>query len=306
MVGLPALCLLLFCISSGQSKVLDIIGNLNDPYLMLVNGTDEVTGFIPDLLDAISEVEPFSYRIMHEGYGGYGYKNMDTQEWSGMVGMLTGKDVDVVAADLSITPDRMEAIDFSIPFIPTAVTILLKSQGLRWAMDRSYTDGSLSLTPKYAAQPTTIAQLLNNLWGNRGKDANTKFICVDGGSTHQMLQQSELWEHKFIFSKLHQTVNNYAEGMELVKNEPGIGLVMEKISAEYFASKDDSCRLYTVGKLDYKNYALAFQKGSTLVEMFSRGIVKIQTNGKMFSLMSKWFPENQNCVNSRISLAGGD
>lgn len=290
MIISPKLPVLLLVIASAQSKLFSIVGFEHKPYLQTENGV--YTGFIPDLLNAIAEVEPFSYKMVTPRDGKYG-GNVGG-EWNGMIGMVARKEADLVAADLTMTSKRMEILDFSLPFLSTTVTVLMKSDDVAWNLHRG--SQGMMATPSLPANPTTVQQLLNM--------TNTRFGCYGGGSTHQMLKSTHQSEHQQIFSNIDALQGSNGEGVEKVKSESGFGMVMEKMSADYEVGKDKSCRLYTVGQLTYVNYGFGFAKGSDLREMFSRGILKVTVSGKMFSLLNKWFPENQNCFSSRISAAG--
>ena len=46
--------------------------------------------------------------------------------WTGLVGMLLRKEIDVIAADLTVTASRLAVMDFSKPFMSSSITLLLK------------------------------------------------------------------------------------------------------------------------------------------------------------------------------------
>lgn len=48
-------------------------------------------------------------------YGGY---NKQTKEWDGMIKELLDQKADLAIADLTITYDREQAVDFTTPFMP--------------------------------------------------------------------------------------------------------------------------------------------------------------------------------------------
>merc|ERR1719402_611117 len=210
------------------------------------------------------------------------------------------QEADLVAADLTTTQRRMEVLDFSLPFLTSGVTILMRSPGTSWNLHRGE-HGPIA-TPALAANPTTVEQVLNF--------TDTRLGCVHGGSTQYLMQTGKHPVHQAIYSNMVQNelqnlVANNWEGIEKVKNERGYGFLMEKTSADYAVGKDKSCSLYTVGNLGSYGYGFGFAKGSALREMFSRGILKVSANGSLYSIIKKWFPENQNCFSSRISADFG-
>jgi len=60
------------------------------PYLLLKSGTDgrEFEGFIPDLLDEVSQLVDFNYTIRLVRDGKYGSRNPDGS-WNGMIHEVT-------------------------------------------------------------------------------------------------------------------------------------------------------------------------------------------------------------------------
>jgi len=297
MFSLSCSAILLLSVASSHAKLLTIVSFEHKPFLEHVDGYG-VSGFIPDLLDAIAREEPFSYKLVTPADGKYGA--FVDGKWNGMMGMVVNKEADLVAADLTTTVKRMEDVDFSLPFLTTSVTILMKSSGMSWHLHRG--SHGLTATPALAANPTTVEQILNV--------TDTRFGVVVGGSSEAMLRRTQLPSHQAIYASIVQNQDNNgivsnAMGVEKVKSETGYGFLMEKMSAEYHVGRDETCSLYTVGNLAQANYGFGFPKGSALREMFSRGILKVSTNGSLYSLIKKWFPENQNCFSSRISASIG-
>ena len=48
-----------------------------------------------------------------------------------MIGMAVNGQVDMIAADLTITTERHEALEFTVPFMAAQVTVLLKKEKRR-------------------------------------------------------------------------------------------------------------------------------------------------------------------------------
>ena len=49
----------------------------------------------------------------------------DTGKWNGLVGALIDGKADMSLASLSITEERSQVIDFSVPFLETGITIIV-------------------------------------------------------------------------------------------------------------------------------------------------------------------------------------
>lgn len=54
--------------------------------------------------------------------GRYGSYNKQTKEWDGMMKELLDQKADLAIADLTITYDREQAVDFTTPFMPLGKT----------------------------------------------------------------------------------------------------------------------------------------------------------------------------------------
>jgi ionotropic glutamate receptor len=68
----------------------------------------------------------FDYRIQPVADGKYGGMNKDTKVWNGMIGELLTQKADLAVADLTITYEREQGVDFTMPFMNLGVTILYK------------------------------------------------------------------------------------------------------------------------------------------------------------------------------------
>lgn len=55
----------------------------------------------------------------------FGGKDAKTGKWNGMVGMVERKEVDMIASDLTVSAQRREIMDFSLPFYEDSITVLL-------------------------------------------------------------------------------------------------------------------------------------------------------------------------------------
>uniref|UniRef100_A0A8D0BQN2 Glutamate receptor n=1 Tax=Salvator merianae TaxID=96440 RepID=A0A8D0BQN2_SALMN len=96
---------------------------LEAPYVM-ARGT-ELEGYCIDLLEKLSKMLNFKYKvgIVKDGkYGGLG----PSGNWSGMIGEVVRKEVDLAVAPLTITSAREDAVDFTQPFLHTGIGILLE------------------------------------------------------------------------------------------------------------------------------------------------------------------------------------
>jgi ionotropic glutamate receptor NMDA 2B len=48
-----------------------------------------------------------------------------TREWNGLVKSVLDGDADMIVTALQITPERIDIIDFSVPYLETGISILV-------------------------------------------------------------------------------------------------------------------------------------------------------------------------------------
>ncbi|XP_003229279.3 probable glutamate receptor [Anolis carolinensis] len=98
---------------------------LEDPYVM-AKGT-ELEGYCIDLLEKLSEMLHFKYKVGVVKDGKYGVLSPNGN-WSGMIGEVVRKEADLAVAPLTITSIREDAVDFTQPFLHTGIGILLEKE----------------------------------------------------------------------------------------------------------------------------------------------------------------------------------
>ncbi|EDV20224.1 uncharacterized protein TRIADDRAFT_3218, partial [Trichoplax adhaerens] len=84
-------------------------------------------GYIIDLLDEMSKNLNFTYKIRIVADGQYGSQYTDKNgalKWTGVIGEVIDGIADMAAAPLSITPERQQALDFTMPFMNQGLTVL--------------------------------------------------------------------------------------------------------------------------------------------------------------------------------------
>lgn len=105
------------------------------PYFMLkstpnkLEGNDQYEGYAVDLIHELSRIVGFRYRFKEVSDGKYGVKQKHpngTESWNGMIGEITSGEADLGIVDLTITSAREEAVDFTLPFMNTGISILFK------------------------------------------------------------------------------------------------------------------------------------------------------------------------------------
>lgn len=118
----------------------------NAPYFMLkespdrLEGNDRFEGFAKDIIDEVSKLLGFNYIFQEVGDGKHGNADPVTGEWNGMIrelmdGVISAprstlithqlnrvihfQKADMAIADLSVSYEREQAVDFTLPFMNT-------------------------------------------------------------------------------------------------------------------------------------------------------------------------------------------
>ncbi|CAH1182546.1 unnamed protein product [Phyllotreta striolata] len=115
-----------------QNKTFVVTTLLSAPYVMLketsekLSGNAQFEGYAVDLIHEISRVLGFNYSIKLVPDGRHGSLNRATKEWDGMIRELLDQKADLAIADLTITYDREQAVDFTMPFMNLGISILYR------------------------------------------------------------------------------------------------------------------------------------------------------------------------------------
>ncbi|XP_071450570.1 glutamate receptor ionotropic, kainate 2 isoform X3 [Hetaerina americana] len=119
-------------VESLQNKTFVVTTILSSPYCMRkdssekLSGNDQFEGYGVDLVEEISRILGFNYTFKLVPDGRYGSLNRETKEWDGMMKELLDQKADLAIADLTITYDREQAVDFTMPFMNLGISILYR------------------------------------------------------------------------------------------------------------------------------------------------------------------------------------
>ncbi|XP_041980063.1 glutamate receptor ionotropic, kainate 2 isoform X4 [Aricia agestis] len=115
-----------------QNKTLVVTTILSAPYCMRKEASEKLTGnaqyegYAIDLIHQISNVLGFNYTFKLAPDGRYGSYNRETREWDGMIRELLEQRADIAIADLTITYDREQVVDFTMPFMNLGISVLYR------------------------------------------------------------------------------------------------------------------------------------------------------------------------------------
>ncbi|KAL4704732.1 hypothetical protein ACJJTC_006510 [Scirpophaga incertulas] len=117
-------------LNTPQSKALVVVTKLKIPYCIkkyeyrYSNDTEELEGYVIDVIDKISKMINMKYTIKLVSDDKYGVYKLVTKKWLGMIGDLLEKRADVAIADLTITDNRLKVVDFTAPFMDVKISLL--------------------------------------------------------------------------------------------------------------------------------------------------------------------------------------
>jgi len=255
-----------FSSGSLQGKTITISSVENEPYLF--TGPNGFEGFIVDLANLLKEKLGFDYKIQLVADGRYG--GYSGGAWSGMMGEVVSGDVDMAAADLTITAKREESVDFAYPFLYSGISVIYK---------------------KPIGPFVKPIETINDL-------AETKGVRVGvfkGGSTYHYLKKSKNPVVAKLFDAISQSgfyAKSNAEGVEAVANGDGyVAYFMETSSADYAIQKN--CGLTKIGgELGHRAYGIALPLGSPYRKELNVAILQLHDEHVLEKLRLKWFEKS--------------
>ncbi len=209
----------------------------NPPYEFIKDG--EVVGFDIDLIAEIAK--ELNRKLI--------VKNLD---FPGLLPSVLSRNVDMVIAALSITPERLHNVDFSIPYSSSEMAVLfLKDMHYR--------------PENFAAH--VIGVQFGTTWEEYVK---------------KRLEGSEVGREKSL-------ANNLALVQELINKNVDL-VVMEKLQVMKFAAKYSELN-YQALEDTKTEFAIALPKGSEFTSQVNEVIKKLEANGFIEKLKEKWLSE---------------
>ena len=204
--------------------------------------TQEIVGFDMDLIAAIGADQGFDVEFVNLSF-------------DGLIPALKNGDIDIVAAGMTITDERLEQVDFSNGYYDSQLVVAV-------AIDNETITGIDDLTAdmKVAAQTgTTGAAKVQELY-DQGKIKEA--VILDGLDTCMM-----------------QLINGDVDAV--INDKP--------VTESYIKKQADKIKM--VGDtLSSESYGFAVQKGNAeLQEQINAGLANVIENGTFDELITKWF-----------------
>lgn len=149
----------------------------------------------------------------------------------------------------------------------------------------------------YEAKNTIVAKKGRKL--TKAEDLVGKKVGVQLGSTQEKAAQ------KFKKVKL-VSLNKTGELIQEIKSNRIDAAIIEDTIAKGFVGNNPDLEFHTIANTEESGSAIAFTKGSKLVNDFNRVLQQMKQNGEIEKLVKKWFDnngKNENTSNSAFSFA---
>ncbi|XP_055379344.1 glutamate receptor ionotropic, kainate 2-like [Condylostylus longicornis] len=113
-------------------RLFKVSGRLGTPYLMerkakegeILTGNQRYEGYSVDLIHKLSQQLDFDYTIEIAPDNQWGKLDHTTGEWNGIIRELVDHKADIGICDLTITHERRQAVDFTVPYMQLGISIL--------------------------------------------------------------------------------------------------------------------------------------------------------------------------------------
>lgn len=211
---------------------------------------DKVVGFDVDFLDAVMKEAKLEYTLTHTG-------------WETMLeSVKQGAEYDAGISSVSITDERKETYEFSLPYFESTNMILTKEGSpIKSALDLK--------DKKVAVQSSTTADIIM-----------TEMMGIDN-------------------TNLKKFESNATAILELENNGVDAVVADNMIVGEYIKNNPDS---KLVGLFDTENftgefYGIAFPKNTTYKDQIDKAIKTVLENGTYKDIYKKWFGQEPDMTN---------
>lgn len=216
---------------STEGRELVIATEANYPPFNNLTADDKIVGFDVDVINAVCAEIKAQCKII-------------AQDWDGLLpGLLTNK-YDAVIAGMSITPDRLQQVDFSEPYFANTMVWLAKNDG-------SFDPNNIKGLILGSQRGTTGANYISERYD--GKDGNR--VQLYDTYTNAYLDMKAGRNHAVMAEKVSATD-------WLKENSEGFGLIGEEID-------------------NNDNLGIAVRKGDPLKDEFNKALKTLKQNGKL-------------------------
>lgn len=232
-----------------ESKKLIVATNAEFPPFEYIEG-NEFIGFDMDLARIIARELGVELEIKH-------------MDFDAVIGSVASKKADIAIAGLTISPDRLDNVDFSKSYFNASQVVIVKK-------DNDTITG------------TDEESLVKTLEGKK--------IGFQAGTVGQFyVEGSSSWEFPGIKDAEAKTYANGALALTDLINDRIDAIIIDEMPAKVFINNNDAIKMIST-PLTVEEYAIAIPKGETsLKEFIDSVLAKIIENGEFEQLTKKYF-----------------
>ncbi|MWG34210.1 transporter substrate-binding domain-containing protein [Halomarina oriensis] len=221
----------------------------------------ELTGFDVELLEAVVEAAP-----------GYTFDRWSEFEFDSLIPALTGGDIDVIAAAMTITEERRQTIAFTDAYYEADQSILVRADG--------------------DFQPTELGDLAG------------RPIGAQTGTTGEGVIRSELIETGDLSESNYNGYGNYTLAVQDLENGNIDAIVIDKPVAETFASERDVEVAFTYETGEEYGFGIR-QDAGDIQSALNEGLATVEEDGTYEELRNEWFSSESTTTESGGNESAG-
>lgn len=91
-----------------------------------LTGNQQYEGFCIELIEKLGAKLGFNYTFIEQTDKTYGTLDKNTKQWNGMLRRIMDGDAELAITDLTITSERENAVDFTMPFMTIGISMLFE------------------------------------------------------------------------------------------------------------------------------------------------------------------------------------
>lgn len=213
------------------------------PFEFLDTKTKEFTGFDMDLIRAVGDKAGYDVEILNMGFDAL------------IPAVMTGT-IDVIAAGISITPERQKRVDFTAPYYTSGVSMLIQKKNV--GKYKTFDD----------LKNTKIAVQIGTTGAEKAKG-------IEGAKVSSFNTTSEAF-------------------MDLLSGNADAVLLDRPVLGYYLKNQARAAKTLTIPAYisDAENFGFAVKKGNAaLLEKLNKAYADLKASGEVNKIYSKWFQE---------------
>ena len=227
------------------------------PFEFLDTQTKDYTGFDMDLIRAVGQKAGFDVQILNMGFDAL------------IPALMTGN-VDVVAAGVSITPERQKRVDFTTPYYTSGLSMLIHR-----------TDAEKFKTFDDLKNQRLAVQIEEKHGEQRG--------------VHAQSDQHDADKAKDIQGAKVSSFNTTSEAfMDLLSHNASAVVLDRPVLAYYLKNQPKAAQQLTIPPYiaDAEEFGFCVKKGNTaLLDKLNKAYAELKASGEVDKIYKKWFQE---------------